>query len=213
MMDKQDLTHLFNQATVSLLGASEAGIKGELFDTIHEFFKDSSAWTEAITVPIVATTTEYPLTVQQGGRIIRLVGVWDSNSLPVAAFMPTVGTLKLVWPTNQAATYTALVVKNVVRPTREGDKNIPDAPDWLLQLYHSAILDGLLGKMMMQPQKSYTDSTLGTYHLRRFRDAIAMARVATARQNTVGAQAWSFPQNYRTRGQRGGVSVGNETRF
>lgn len=217
-MDKADVQHLLNQARVKLTGASEGGIKGELYDTIYEFFKDSNAWIETLSIPITSGSQDYLLVPSEGGQVFRLLAVYDPNLIPIPAFMPTVGTLHILYPVNTAQTYSVIVSKNIVPPTRADDDRtlkgtVPDAPDWLLHLYYSYILDGILGRMMFQPNKSYSDPTLGSYHLRRFRDGIAQARVATQRQHTVGAQAWNYPQQYRTRGQRGGVSVGNATSF
>lgn len=218
MMDKADVTHLLNQARVKLLGASEAGLKAELYDTIYEFFKDSNSWLETLSIGVTDATQDYILVPSEGGQIIRLAGIFDPNLIPVAGFMPVVGTLHLLYPVNTDQTYSVIVVKNIVPPTRSDDERtfkgtVPDAPDWLLHLYQSYILDGILGRMMLHANKSYSNPTIATYHLRRYRDGIAQARVDAQRQNTIGAQAWNYPQQFRTGGQRGGVSVGNATSF
>ena len=67
------------------------------------------------------------------------------------------------------------MTKTIILPnTRE---EIPNAPDWLFPKWGLKILDGLLGKMMTQPNKSYSDDTKGTYHLKRFRDGIQIIPV------------------------------------
>lgn len=104
---------------------------------------------------------------------------------------------------------TASVIKNVY--LREMQKGVPLAPDWLIPTHHIYLQAGLIGKMMTQPNKPYTNDAKGTYELKRFRDGMAMVRAAVARANTVGAQNWKFPQAWRTRNQKGGVSVGAET--
>jgi len=92
------------------------------------------------------------------------------------------------------------------------DKNdFPVIPDWILPLYGVGILDGLLGKMMSQIAKSYSNPKQGVYHLARFNGAMAQARASALRRYTFGTQAWSFPQGFRTTGQRGGM--GSDTRF
>jgi hypothetical protein len=200
-----------NQARVKLPGSSDAGIKGELFDVLTEFFDSSSSWLEQLTIPILAGTTNYSLVPAKGGQIIRLVGVFDPNQVAQPAFMADFSTLQLINPPNLPQNYTVTVVKNVVLPTSRDA--IPDAPEWVLRVYERYILAGLLGAMMGQMAKSYSNPQQSLYNLKRFRDGMAMARVATIRQNTVGAQAWSFPRQYRSGGQRGGVSIGNPTEF
>ena len=207
----EDFERFMNQARVKLTGSSDAGIKAELFDVLHEFFSDSDSWHETLTVPIVVGTTTYSLIPAHGGKIIRLLGVFDPNNIPQPAFMPEFGTLSLVYPSNTSQNYTVVVSKQVQLPTTRDD--VPDAPHWVLPVYERTILDGVLGKMMGQQNKSYSSDTLSTYHLKRFRDGIAMARTAASRQNTKGAQNWSYPRQYRSSSQRGGISTANPTTF
>lgn len=216
---KQDFDQLMNQARVTLVGASETGLRGALYDVLSEFFNDSSCWTQDIEVPAVPGTRHYPLVVNEG-QIIRLVGVGTAappsgsgiNALPqgiaIPALMPNIGELVLRHSPASAITYVAQVVTNVSLPTAKDQ--YPIAPDWVLPIWHVGVLDGLLGKMMLQPNKSYSSSTSAVYHLKRFRDAIGRARVSKLRANTNGAQAWRYPQQFRANTQQSGVpSVGS----
>lgn len=213
---KNDFEQLLNQARVTLVGSSDAGLKGAFFDVCSEFLNDSSSWTQDVQVNAVPTRRNYPLQVNEG-QVLRLVGVFtpptpdglpanvasDPGGIPVAALMPDVGTLLLARAPNEATTYIAQVVTNVALPTdRTG---VPIGPDWLVPVWHVGLLDGLLGKMMMQPGKSYSDKITGAYHLKRFRDVIARARVSKLRASTNGATAWRFPQSFRANTQQGGV--------
>jgi hypothetical protein len=155
---------------------------------------------------------------QKGGTIIRLLSVFDPNQIPVPAFLPTgaqnnleVGQLNLVNPVNTAQILTVFVVKTVLLPTQRDQ--VPDFDQTLFRRYLMTIIHGTLGKMMGHQSKSYSNAAGSTYHLVKYNDGKAMARVATARQNTFGAQAWSYPQQFRSHGQRGGISTANPTRF
>jgi hypothetical protein len=210
---KQDWDQLITQATVRLVGVSDKGLKGELYDVLTEFFNDSSCWTQVVPVNAVTTATEYPLQVNEG-QIIRLVGTVDGSGYSVPSIMPDIGTLVLAHEPNSAQTYYSEVVTNVSLPTQRDQ--MPIAPSWVLPVWHVGILDGVLGKMMAQPGKSYSNERTGAYHLKRFRDAIARARVSKLRANTNGTQAWRYPQTFRTTSQRGGVPViggGSDRRF
>lgn len=210
---KQDWDQLITQATVKLVGVSDKGLKAEAYDVLSEFFNDSSCWTQTVTVNAIPTTRTYPLQVNEG-QIIRLVGVFDGEGYLRPAIMPNIGELLLANAPNTAETYYAEVVTNVSLPAARDQ--VPIAPDWVLPIWHVGILDGLLGKMMAQPSKSYANATMGAYHLKRFRDAIARARISKLRANTNGTQAWRYPQTFRTRSQRGGVPVtglGTDRRF
>lgn len=213
-INKVDLDQLLNTARVTLVGASDAGMRNALYDVMSEFLNDSSIWTQDITLVVQTDVLTYPLFVSEG-QIIRLVqvanygtAVPDANTPQnftfEAALMPEIGTLVLKNSPNSTCYLLATVVTNVKLPL---DKNmLPQAPDWLLPIWHVGLLDGLLGRMMLQPDKSYSSSKLGEYHLRRFRDAVGRARTSKLRANTNGAAAWTFPQQFRSSSQIGGRS-------
>lgn len=215
MIAKQDFEQLMNQAKVKLVGASDVGLKGEFYDVLSEFFRDSKVWTQDITIAYQPNVQIYPLFVSEG-IITDLVGVSDwGTTVPtpttptpptatfIPALMPDFETLVLKNPPNISGFYLVTVGTNVALPT---DRHmVPLAPDWLMPRYHLSLLDGLLGKMMAHPSKSYSNTDHSTYHLKRFRDAIAQARVQKLRANTRGAAAWRFPQQFRSVSQQGGV--------
>lgn len=196
-----------SEAVVELTGASEGGVKQALYSVLREFTEDSNVWTEIIPFTVAADTTEYLLVPREDGVVLRLIGVRDHNQKPVPAFMPVRGTVTLAYPQNTAppADWEAKVSKVITQPTTAA--NIPIFDDALFNQFWTIILDGVIGKMMMQPQKSYSSQTGATYHLRRFRTGIQTARVAVQRQNSVGAQTWTYPQQFRVRGQRPNVST------
>ena len=209
MMDERDVERLLNLARTELVGASDAGIKGQLYDVCREFFKDSNSWYEHIKLPIIAGQRHYRITPAEGGMILRLATIWDSNRIVLPAILPHLdppsAELELVYPQNVNMTARVVITKQIVEPTTKD--MLPDAPRWLLPVYHETILDGTLGRMMGQSSKSYSNDTLSVYHLRRFRDGIMPARVASERANLYGGQAWRFPNAFRTNSQRGGVST------
>lgn len=235
MLAQQDVRKLLNQAIVKLSGASTAGVKAELFDVLQELFDISSGWQETIPVDAVANQREYVVTPSEG-QIIRLGSVmmngqFPTNAayeaakaanpasgqlgefVPVSAIMPDIGTIRLGFPPNNPAAMHVIVIKNVVLPTTRDQT--PIGPDWVLPVWGRYVLDGVLGKMMTTQNKSYTNDTLGTYHLKKFQEGIARLRTATLAANSQGGQSWRFPLDYRTRTQRGylNVSTGNDLRF
>jgi hypothetical protein len=197
---------LLGQTKVSLTGASNAGLRAQLFDVLLEFFFGSNCWQEAIQVIVTADTVVYPITPLQGGRILRLLGVLDPNAVPQAAIMPEIGTVQFQYPYNNTITMSAIVVKTVTDPLK---CDPPDIPDWILPTHERTLFHGLLGNMMMQPGMSYSNPQMANFHLVKFRDGIAGARVATTKANTIGAQTWAYPQQFRASSQRSGISTFN----
>lgn len=217
-LDPQSVEHFLNQARIKLPGSSDSGIKAEFYEVCKEFLNDSNAWVEHLFVPVTAGIQDYLLTPKHGGQIIRLSGVFDGNRIPVAAVMPDFGRVHIRWPIqvssivptpgspitlNASNPYLVVVVKNVTDPTTRD--NLPIVPEFLLKVYSLHILDGLLGKMMGQQAKSFSNQTMSLYHLRRFRTGIQQAKKAALNQNTQGAQNWSFPRGWASNTQRGGM--------
>jgi hypothetical protein len=197
---------LLGQAKTSLIGASQAAMEVQLFEVLEEFFDGSNCWTEAIELVVIPNTLNYPVTPVQGGRILRLSDVIDQNLVAQNAVMPEIGTVTFVYTYTDSQPMTAIVVKTVSNPLECYPPNIPE---WLLPQHGLVILNGILGKMMMQPGMSYSNPKLGDFYLRKFSDGISKAMVATNLMNKVGAQRWAFPQSFAVRGQRGGVSTFN----
>jgi hypothetical protein len=206
----QDLDQLLNMARAKLSGASNAMLKAELYDVLTEFFNDSNTWWETLLVNALPTVVDYDMVASEG-TIKRLAGVTDVNGSPWAAAMPVMGSLHLDHAPATAMTLYAVIIKTTSLPT---DRHmIPVAPDWVLPQWHVEVLDGLLGKMYGQKDRNYSDGKLADYHLRRFRKGIAAARTAVLRANSMGTQAWRFPQTFSSRTQQGGVpSLSGNTR-
>lgn len=208
-MNERDLERMFALADIELVGASRAGLKAVLYDVLDEFVSDSNCWNELIPLTISQGSMQYTITPSQGGAVLRLVAVIDQNCVGYPAFLPTFqppsAILQLVWPQNTSIPVTVIVIKKLILPTNKHD--VPDAPDWLLPIYERQVLDGLLGRMMLQPNKSYSSKDGAQYHLKRFRDGIAVAKTAVMRSNLFGGQSWRYPRNFRTQSQRGSVST------
>lgn len=213
MLSKMDTERLMREVQVELIGASEAHIKAKSFDVMMEFFTDSSWWEECIPLPVIAGTQVYQIAPTEG-QILRLRVVNDINGYFQPALMPRIGEIVLRNAPNISQTFYVTVVKTVTSPTlRDG---WPIAPQEAGTEWYLAIKEGLLGNLMNEKDKSYSDSKGALYHLTKFRKGIVDARVARLRANTVGAQAWRFPQQFRANTQQGGVPTigsGNEKVF
>ncbi len=212
MLNKADTDRLMREVQVELIGAAELHIKAKAFDVMTEFFYDSGWWTEAISVPVLAGTQNYPIAPTEG-QITRLFMVVDAGGFFQPALLPDIGTITLKYTPNVSQTYTAVVVKNVLAPTAKD--GWPIAPAQALQEFYLAMKEGMLGGLMNEKNKSYSDPKGALYHLSRFRKGIVDARIAVLRANTNGAQAWRFPQAFRANTQQGGVPsfAGNERTF
>jgi len=202
-------------ARIEVVGASDSGIKIALYDVLQHFFEFTSLWQERIAFTTAAGINEYTFTLQEDppGQIIRLQYVVDTNNILQPADMPIMDpvTVRLRDMPNTAFDAAACFTKSVVIDTDEN--GFPELPDWIWQRWMPTIMHGLMGKMMLTPSKSYTDDKLGTFHQRFYERDCSLVRGMVLRANTYGTNAWMYPQGWRVRGQRGGVSVGNPLGF
>lgn len=203
-MRQDDINTVMNQCRVELTGVSDAQLLSTMYEVLDEFFRDTSSWREPIYYTALPTGTSYTL-VPSGGQIIRLENNVDANGVYVPALMTDIPTVVLQNAPNQQTALTATVTKTVSLPlTAQG---VPVAPDWVLQKWHLAIKHGMLGYLKNQTNKSYSDPANAMFNMSKFRQLVQNVRTAVLRANTAGAQAWRFPQSFRTISQKGGVPV------
>jgi hypothetical protein len=205
---EEEVFKLLAEANAALTGASDAQLNITFFDTLREFFSSSNSWMEWINFMVIPDTQEYSITPVHG-RILRLLNVIDQNRVPQQAIMPQIGTITFLYPYTTIQPMWACVTKTVIKAFRDGVPAPPFFPDWVLPTYSEGILSGVIGRMMMQSNQSWTDKQTGMLNLLKFRSVISLARVDAMHARTVGAQAWAFPQSYRTHSQKGGVSTFN----
>lgn len=188
------ITRLMNNLRIALPGAIDDAIKLEVYNALNDFFQDSNIWTEDISIPVVAGQTSYVITPAETASITRLMGLVDGNQITVACSMDTPGTVVLWTTPSTSDTYTAKVSLTINDPL-DGD-NYPTFPYWVLNKYQNDIIDGVLGRMMAQPAKPYSNIQLAAFHTRAFRNAIANARQEANRRNIYRGQRWQFPQTF-----------------
>jgi hypothetical protein len=68
------------------------------------------------------------------------------------------------------------------------------APDEFFGNHFHALLEGTLARMMGQIAKPYSSPQMALWHHRRFRNAMAGARVFVLHGGVPDAQSWRFPR-------------------
>lgn len=197
-MASPEVNRLMDNARVHLPGALDNAIQRELFSTLDEFFKGSGCWWEDISLTTQAGVQAYDI-ASTAGTIVRLIQIGDVNLIPVPGKMDIPGYLEL---RNDPGIQdlTLRVGLSVVDPvTRDG---YPLFPQWVLQKYGMELTEGIIGRMMLQKSKPYSDPALGQIHLRRFRAGISRAKVDKAHGNLLSGQAWRYPQTFASRKRR-----------
>jgi hypothetical protein len=211
----QDVLRLMNNARLRLAGATDDVLQAELFNTLDEFLKGSNTWQQDIEINIPANdpaNTVYELVPDSPSLVDKLMWVYSKPATtniargnPIGAAMSIPGCMTLTLQPTTDVTYIATVSLTVQDPvTRDGYVTFPS---WVLARYREVILNGLLGKMMSQPAKPYTNTQMSVFHLRKFNSGKASARVEVTRNNKYRTQAWVFPC-FAGGSQRGNSSWG-----
>ena len=203
-MTSPALNRIFDTAKVYLPGALHATLQLEFFQLLDDFFQTSNCWTEDIQVPVTPTTRTYledPLQFTYTlapvmGSILRMMWLTNAQGSQISATMPIPGDLVLAYGPSANDTYYCRVALTVRDPaTREGDAELPE---WVFNSYGASLMEGLVGRMMMQPAKPYTAKQDGQFHMRNYISARSDAKIEAAHQNVYGGQAWRFPQQFAT---------------
>lgn len=196
-MASLEVNRLMDNLRIQLPGAIDDVLRLEVFNTLNDFFQDTNIWFEDIDFDVVANQQVYELISSGPSAIVRLLAVVDDAERYITAFMDTPGEIQLRDSPTTPATYTARVALTINDPLdREGN---PVFPMWVLNKYQNDIIDGVLGRMMAQPAKPYSNAQLAVLHARKFAAAIGFARKETNRRNVYRGQRWQFPQGFNRR--------------
>lgn len=213
MSANADVQRLLNSAMVHLPGTTLVNLQLELFNVMNDFFQGSNVWNEDIQITVPGQDpagSVYLLAPSQSAQIDKLLWVFTKPSdtsmargSAVAAAMAVPGELTLRDQPSSVQTFIVTVALTVQNPVdRDGYVMFPA---WVLQKYGNDLQEGLIGRMMAQPVKPYTNMQLSVFHMRKFNSAISQARVEWTRNNTYRQQAWRFP------GFAGGSQRGRST--
>lgn len=197
----QEMERFFNAARARLSGATDAVMHLEFFAVLDDFFKGSNVWQEDIHVNVPANDpagSVYQLVPTGPAVIDKLMWAFQAPSqrdqrrgVGVVAAMQVPGELTLAVQPSEPVEYIATVNLTVQSPAKADDCVM--FPLWVLERYRQILLDGLLGRMMTQPNKPYSNAQMAIYHTRKFASGVGYARVEMTRNNTYRQQAWRFP--------------------
>lgn len=191
------LTRLMKNVRVHTPGAIDSVIQLELYNVLATFFSDTNIWREDINFSVLAADvqgTVYPIVSTAPSSIVRLIGIKNSDDIPVAGTMATAGAIILNNALGTAATLTATVSLTVDDPV-DGE-GYPEFPAWTLDKYFYCILDGVIARLMAQNAKPFTNLKLAAYRERLFKAAVGTVKGEVARMNLHNGQAWRFPQSF-----------------
>lgn len=205
---------------VSLPGAPKAVVQLATFAMLREFFVQSGAWLiEAPAVSIKANQDTYYLDPQPDGAVLYIHAIafpTGDRFKFLQATQQQVFRAKVNAPSAVPISYHSYVdvpgkftltppvsvdMKQALIPyvvlTLQDDACVgtnDTVPSWMLRYWKDHWIDGVLGRLMSQPDKPYTNLITSQYHMRRFRNGISQARDMGRKQFGSAETNFQFPR-------------------
>lgn len=186
---------LMENLRVRLPGSKDTVIKLELFNVIDEACRTAGMWIEPIPIALAVGQDLYDIT-PAGTSVVEVIEV-AHPTLDVTDITYDAGQIVLsTVPAADDVDSSPLYVTAQLAPSNTETDITQWLPVDLWTTQHELLLDGTLGRMMSQIAKPYSNPVFATFHGRRFRNAMAMARNGTATGSVAYSRTWSFPRGF-----------------
>lgn len=124
-----------------------------------------------------------------------------ASSFTYAIYRPDF--ITLTGPTDEEAQkypFDTILALTIARGCLECDCADWNLPEWMYDMFFQDFLDGTLGRLMGMLSKPWSNTTLGAYHHKRFRNAMAFRSQEARRGFAFNRQTWRFPGDWTRRG-------------
>ena len=198
-MQNASVTRIFDTARLRLPGATDGVMQLEFMNVVQEFCITTSAWVDATDVTLEPQTNLYDLVPPDANSDIKRImyvenADRDAPRWTAGAWMPAPGVMQIDF---LPAVEQDIVVFVALQPNELGCKqNFPGVPDWFWTDYTRTLTDGLIGNMLVQPAKPYSNPQMGQFYLKRFINGMSTARIQASNGRRYDAQRWVFPQGF-----------------
>lgn len=176
-----------------LPGALPDSVRQTFFTHARRFYKRTRAWRDTIEGLLVSDCTNiislspidqygdvaYLEAASIGGAPMRLAegpDTWASTGRPSRIWLPNPHEAH-VWPTPTEQIKEPITLTLSMQPRRDANHLPPEA----LTHHYEALVSGVLGDMLAQQKKPYTDGALSALHSRRFETEISRTIAARVR--------------------------------
>lgn len=185
---------LMDNLRVKLPGAIDPLIKTELWNTLNDACREGHLWRETIDVPLVEGEVAYEV-APAGAEVVHVYGV-SHATLDVTGTVYDNGMVVLRNRTPLFSdTTTPLFVDAALTPSLDAGADIENLiPADMWSTHHNMLVDGVIGRMMGQVAKPYSNPALAAYHLRSYRSQMVEARRRIKTGGIPGAQTWRYPR-------------------
>lgn len=205
---------LWAQTRLELPGSVDPVLELAFQQVLRAFFRDSRAWQEELRFRAFSGRKRYDLNNYLRHAKVQWVldVLYDEREVKSCVRVGDCISTEPADPNKYAVETNSTLVLDPVPEFARGDTHnlcvhvavVPPAgtisasgcgaiPGDLLQTWFDAILWGVLGRMMTQHAKPYTNLQLGNFHLRQYTAKVQEAKHVTNKGSTVADEPWRFP--------------------
>lgn len=188
-------------------GAPDVTARQALLLSSIEFCVQTHAWSEILDpVDVEAGVNQYDIDVEQGARVATVKDVWASTyrlkpvtmdelvsvlpdwqtnttSTPLFYTAPTDNSYINVYPTPLVDIAGALVIRVAYAPTLAATS----LPDSVVNLYLEPILSGAKYRLMVMPERQWSNQALAGFHKTQFDDGVQRAKIDVMHDKVQGS--------------------------
>jgi hypothetical protein len=209
-------TNLFERVKSEIPAAPDVLIRHEINATAIDFTSDTNTFIEEVPLNIQPNTTQYVVLMANGGSPNRLMIVYDptavKGSVPTWAeggiSMRVPGIIRLTNVPTNPKTWTAVIAKSCSTPQLTND--VPPKPTgylqidpWIVTKYYDVMYCGTMWLLQRMPAKPFRDLKAAGENYAQYVSGKSFAKVNDQWGNVYNAQAWMYPQGFRTIARKG----------
>jgi hypothetical protein len=208
----QPWERLYADLKIDVPGVTDAVFQQKLFQCVKDFVEQTNIWVEDVPITGMPNVTQYPFTLGGMGTPNRLLLLYDpAISVPntyrwvqSGVSMSIPGVIQVRYAPSTQTDWVAVIGKSITDPaSAENYPEIDPEYSWIVDKYRMAFYYGTLARLQAQPAKPYSNPQLATANMRLYVTERGKARTDVLKQNTYGAQAWSYPQQFASITRKG----------
>ena len=194
----------------------DAVLRQELFRVMDDFTQTTNIWQEHVIVHILPPHTSYTLKTESG-KANRLLTIYEAvlqvdpritpsptpTPLPPNRYWPggrvtmrVPGVIQLWNQPSYEMDWAVVVAKRTAEPL-DAEK-YPVIDEWIVDKYADTIGRGVLARLLLEPQKPYSNPMLASVNQKAYISGRSQARANDGHANVYGAQNWIYPQGWAT---------------
>jgi hypothetical protein len=198
------LDHILQNAT----GAPREAAKVELLHAIKDFCSRSGVWVETVTFQVTEGGDPYTIPMPAGSSVaqIDMAYMGDQQLTPVSMHGRPLQRLGPYYTFHYGPETIELadpvVGQTVTLRVWAQPLTLDDTPAFIYDKYPLAITSEALSRMMLSPDRPYTNPALAAVHHRRFVREVTLAKRAALGGNSRVNVGWRFPHDTRSQSLR-----------